>query len=176
MRFADTSLSGTYVITPDRLQDERGFFALTWCASEFEKRGLPVRAVQTNISYNARRGTLRGMHYQAAPFEQPKLVRCTMGAIYDVVVDLRPDSGTFRRWVAVELSEDNRQMLYIPAGLAHGFQTLCDESEVLYQMFEVYAADAARGVRWDDPSFAIRWPLEVTVISDRDANYPDSGL
>lgn len=176
MLFTETTLKGAFLITPERFEDERGFFALTWCRGEFEKHGLESKLAQINISFNRRRGTLRGMHYQAAPCAQPKLVRCTMGAIYDVIIDLRAGSNSFKKWIAVELTQDNRQMLFIPEGFAHGFQTLRDSTEVVYQMSEAYAPEAARGVRWNDPAFAIEWPLEVSVIADRDAGYPDSQL
>lgn len=155
--------------------DERGFFARTWCSREFEEHGLNPKLVQCSISFNVRRGTLRGMHYQAAPFAEAKLVRCTQGTIYDVVVDLRPDSPTFRQWTGARLSSENRHMMYVPEGCAHGFLTLEDETEVFYQMSEFYRAEAARGVRWNDPQFGIAWPEEVVVISERDRTYPDFG-
>jgi dTDP-4-dehydrorhamnose 3,5-epimerase len=163
-----------YLIEPQLLGDERGFFARTWCRREFEARGLNADLAQCSISFNRKAGTLRGMHYQAAPYEEPKLVRCTQGAIYDVALDLRPQSPTFKRWVGVELTAANRRMLYIPAGCAHGFQTTADDSEVFYQISEFYHPEAARGVRWDDPAFAIRWP-ETThrIVSPRDAGFPD---
>ena len=174
MIFQETKLPGAHVILPQRLEDERGFFALTWRAGDFEQRGLTSKLVQCNISFNTRKGTLRGMHYQAAPAEQCKLVRCTMGAIYDVIIDLREDSPTYREWIGVELTAENRQMLFIPEGFAHGFQALRDGSEVFYQIGgAAYAPDRERGVRWNDPAFAIQWPSEVTVISPRDAAYPD---
>jgi dTDP-4-dehydrorhamnose 3,5-epimerase len=155
------------------LQDERGFFARSFSQDEFEAHGLKTHSVQCNVSYNHKKGTLRGMHYQAAPFAEAKLVRCTMGAVYDVIVDLRPDSLTFMQWIAAELSANNRRMFYIPEGLAHGFQTLEDGSEVFYQMTEVYHPECARGVRCDDPAFGIEWPLPVSVISAKDKTYPD---
>ena len=156
MIFTETRLAGAYLIEPERIEDERGFFARTWCRDEFERHGLNPRLVQCNVSYNARRGTLRGMHYQAKPHEEAKLVRCTRGAIYDVIVDLRPDSPTYRQWVAAELTAENRRMLYIPEGFAHGFQTLADETEVFYQMSELFHPESARGVRmttrpWGSP-------------------------
>jgi len=169
--FAETKLEGAFVIEPERLGDERGFFARTWCRREFEAHGLNPRLVQCNVSFNRKKGTLRGMHYQAAPHEEAKLVRCTMGAIYDVIIDLRPDSPTFRQWTAVELTEDNRCMLYVPEGFAHGFQTLENDTEVLYQMSEFYHPESARGVRWDDPAFGIEWPIEQLTISSRDRSY-----
>jgi dTDP-4-dehydrorhamnose 3,5-epimerase len=174
MRFIELDLKGAYLIEPDRLEDERGFFARTWCRREFEACGLTSRLVQCNISFNRRRGTLRGMHYQAEPHSETKLVRCTRGAIYDVIIDLRPSSPTFKRWVSAELTADNRRMLYIPEGFAHGLQTLVDDTEVLYQMSEFYVPEAARGVRWDDPAFDIRWPpVEGRVMSEKDRTYPD---
>lgn len=175
MRFEPTALPGVVVVEPERLEDERGFFARTWCTREFERHGLNPRLVQCSISFNARRGTLRGLHYQVAPDQEAKLVRCTMGAIYDVVVDLRPDSPTFRRWVAVELSADNRRMVYVPEGCAHGFQCLQDGCEVFYQMSVFYAPASARGVRWDDPAFGVVWPIAPPIMSPRDRQYPDFG-
>ena len=151
----------------------RGFFTRSWSQREFEARGLNSRLVECNISFNKKRGTLRGLHYQAAPHEQAKLVRCTMGAIYDVIVDLRPDSATFKQWVAVELTASNRQMLYVPEGFAHGFQTLEDRTEAFYQMSEYYAPECARGVRWNDPAFSIEWPPAERTIIARDQQYPD---
>ncbi|MGH7307136.1 MAG: dTDP-4-dehydrorhamnose 3,5-epimerase [Candidatus Rokuibacteriota bacterium] len=173
MRFIATELAGAYVVEPERLEDERGFLARTFCRREFAAHGLNPDLVQCSLSYNARAGTLRGLHYQAAPHQEAKLVRCTRGAIYDVVVDLRRGSPTFRRWTAVELSADNRLMLYVPEGCAHGFQTLCEATEVLYQMSAFHQPDAARGVRWDDPAFRIDWPSAERVISKRDRHYPD---
>lgn len=173
MKFTETRLKGAFIIDPERLEDERGFFARTWCQRESEAYGLQPRWVQCNISFNKKKGTLRGMHYQVTPFAEAKLVRCTMGAIYDVIIDLRPDAPTFTQWEAVELSAENRRMLYIPEGFAHGFMTLEDNTETFYQMSEFYAPAYARGVRWDDPAFGIRWPMGVRVISERDRNYPD---
>ena len=147
MIFNETKLKGAFVIEPERLEDERGFFARTWCQREFEAHGLNPRLVQCSISFNKKKGTLRGMHYQVAPYEEARLVRCTMGAIYDVVLDLRPASSTCKQWVAVELTSENRRMLYIPGGLAHGFQTLKDNTEVFYQMSEFYQPEYVRGVR-----------------------------
>ena len=173
MKFGDVGLPGVRLVEPERMADERGFFARTWCRREFEAHGLEPNLVQCSISYNRRRGTLRGMHYQAAPSAEAKLVRCTAGAIYDVALDLRRDSPTYSQWRGVELTADNRCALYIPAGLAHGFLTLCDETEVLYQMSEFFAPEHARGVRWNDPAFGIQWPGEVIIISERDRSYPD---
>lgn len=173
MQFHETQIPGAYVIELDRIEDDRGFFARSWCRDEFAARGLNPNVVQCNVSFNKRRGTLRGMHYQAAPHEEAKLVRCTRGAIYDVILDLRPDSPAFKQWVAVELSADNRRMLFLPEGLAHGFQSLCDETEVFYQMSAYYHPDATRGVRWDDPAFGIAWPLADPLLSCRDRSYLD---
>ena len=175
MTFGETRIGGVWVIRPDRIEDERGFFARTWDHDEFAARGLSASVAQCSISFNRRRGTLRGLHYQEAPHEESKLVRCTSGAIFDVAVDLRPDSPTFRGWVGVELSADNRLALYIPEGCAHGFLTLEDAAEVHYQMTKHYVPDAGRGVRWDDPAFGIEWPGEVAVISERDRTYADFG-
>jgi dTDP-4-dehydrorhamnose 3,5-epimerase len=178
MRFIQTRLPGVWVIEPARMLDDRGWFARTFDATEFEARGLNPAVVQCSASFNARRGTLRGMHYQADPHGESKLVRCVRGAIFDVAVDVRPGSATSRRWHGVELSAENGVAFYIPAGLAHGFQTLTDDCEVLYQMGHSYVPEAARGVRWDDPAFAIDWPTSVgdRTISDKDRAYPDFDL
>jgi dTDP-4-dehydrorhamnose 3,5-epimerase len=173
MRFAETKLEGSFTIDPERREDERGFFARTWCQREAREYGLEPEWPQCNISFNRTRGTMRGMHYQAAPFEEAKLVRCTMGGIYDVIIDLRPASPTLKQWIGVELTADNRRMLYIPEGFAHGFITLRDDTEVFYQMSEFYAPGSARGVRWNDPAFGISWPIDVVVISDQDRRHPD---
>jgi dTDP-4-dehydrorhamnose 3,5-epimerase len=175
MQFVQTPLPGAWVVELDLLGDERGWFARTFDADEFEQRGLNPAVVQCNASFNARSGTLRGMHYQAEPHGESKLVRCVRGGIFDVAVDLRSDSPTYRRWHGVELSAENRLAFYIPAGLAHGFQTLTDDCEVLYQMGNPYIPEAARGVRWDDPAFAIDWPQPPAdrVISEKDRRYPD---
>ncbi len=173
MRFAETELPGAYIITPERLEDERGFFARISCAREFEENGLVPSFVQTSIAYNHKKGTLRGMHFQVAPHEEVKTVRCTMGAIFDVIVDLRPDSQTYGRWTGVVLSAENRTTLYVPEGFAHGYQTLEDGTEVFYQMSRYYAPGSARGIRWDDPTIAIRWPaVDERVISGRDRELP----
>jgi dTDP-4-dehydrorhamnose 3,5-epimerase len=171
--FTPTPLAGAFVIEPEPIEDERGFFARCFCADEFEARGMNPRVVQCSISFTARRGALRGLHYQRAPHAEAKLVRCTAGALYDVIVDLRPESPTFTRHFAAELSASNRKMMYVPEGCAHGFQTLADGTDALYQMSERYAPEAARGVRWNDDAFAIEWPLAVTVISERDRTYPN---
>ena len=173
MIFLETKLQGVFEIHLDPHGDERGFFARSWCQKEFEHQGLDPKLVQCNVSFNTRKGTLRGLHFQAAPYPEAKVVRCTMGSMYDVAVDLRPQSPTFRQWVGVVLSAANRHMLYVPEGCAHGFLTLEDETEVFYQMSEFYHPESARGVRWNDPAFQIVWPSEVDVISDRDRTYPD---
>ncbi len=173
MIFRPTKLPGVYVIEPERREDERGFFARVWCRDELAAHGLNPDLSQCSISFNRRRGTLRGMHWQAAPHAEAKLVRCTQGAIYDVALDLRPDSPTYRQWVGAELSAANRHALYIPEGCAHGFQTLTDDSEVLYLISTPYHADAARGARWDDPAFGIEWPAAAErVIAPRDRSWP----
>lgn len=173
MIFTETKLAGAYIIEPERFTDERGFFARAFDQEAFAARGLNTAIVQCNISYNRLRGTLRGMHFQAAPHAETKLIRCTAGAIYDVIVDLRPNSTTFCQWISVELSADNRRLLYVPEGFAHGLQTLADDTEVFYQMGAPYVAEAARGVRYNDPAFGIEWPLPVTAIADRDRDYED---
>ena len=173
MKFSPTALVGAYVIDIEPVADERGFFVRSWCREEFARRGLNPDLAQCSISFNKKRGTLRGMHYQAKPHEETKVVRCTRGAIYDVIVDLRPESSTFRKWIAVELRADNRRMLYIPVGLAHGFQSLTDDTEVFYQISAPYHPESARGARWNDPAFGIEWPVAERVISDKDRQYPD---
>jgi dTDP-4-dehydrorhamnose 3,5-epimerase len=172
----ETKLKGVFSIYPEKISDERGFFARVWSLHEFAQKGLINTIVESNVSFNDTRGTLRGMHYQEKPFAQAKVVRCTRGSIFDVVIDLRDGSPTFKQWIAVELSEFNHISLYIPAGLAHGFQTLEDNSEVFYQMSEVYAPDYARGVRWNDPAFSIKWPPAERKINHRDQTYPDFAL
>jgi dTDP-4-dehydrorhamnose 3,5-epimerase len=176
MRFTETKLKGAFILEPEFLEDERGFFARTWCRHEFEASGLTTIFVQGNISFNHKRGTLRGMHYQVEPHAEAKLVRCTMGAIYDVILDLRSDSATFTQWLAVELTAENRRLLFIPEGLAHGFQTLEDNTEVLYQMSEFYHPECARGVRWNDEAFGIEWPIAEIIASRRDSEYPDFAI
>lgn len=175
MIFRESKLRGVFEVYLERRNDERGFFARSWCRSEFERQGLNSVLVQCNVSFNTRRGTLRGIHYQIAPYEEAKLVRCTLGAVYDVVVDLRPDSPTFRQWIGVVLTGTDRNMIYVPEGCGHGFLTLQDETEVFYQMSELYDPESARGVRWDDPEFSIEWPIPVTSISERDQTFPDYG-
>lgn len=173
MRFTETELPGAYVIDPVRREDDRGFFARIFCTEEFEARGLDSSLIQSSISYNYKAGTLRGMHYQTEPHMEAKLVRCTLGAIYDVIIDLRPESPAFGRHIGLELTAENRRMLYVPEGFAHGFQTLVDGAEVAYHMNRAYVADSAAAVRADDPAFGIQWPIPVTVISEKDRNVPD---
>jgi dTDP-4-dehydrorhamnose 3,5-epimerase len=171
--FTETKLRGAFLIEVERHSDQRGFFARTFCQQEFEAQGLNSKVAQCNVSFNKRKGILRGMHFQAAPFAEAKLVRCTSGSIYDVIIDLRPSSPTFKQNFAVELSAKNWKMLYIPEGFAHGFQTLEDDTEVFYQMSQSYSAAHARGVRWNDPAFGIEWPAGERSIIDRDREYPD---
>lgn len=177
MIFAATPLAGAFLVDMTLASDERGVFGRSFCAEEFARHGLRAPVNQCSISFNTRRGTLRGLHFQAEPHAEEKLVRCTAGAIFDVIVDLRQGSPTRRQWFGVELSAVDRRALYIPRGVAHGFVSLADASEVLYMISEPYAPHAARGVRWNDPAFGIRWPIEPTVIAERDAAYPliDSG-
>lgn len=171
MIFTETDLKGSFVIELESLEDDRGFFARSFCREEFESHGMNPDIAQCNISYNKRKGVLRGMHYQAKPSSEAKVVRCTKGSVYDVIVDLRLNSPTLRKWFAVELSEDNRKMLYVPDEFAHGFQTLEDNSEVFYQMSEFYDPACGAGVRWDDPAIGIEWPKGNRIISDRDLEF-----
>jgi dTDP-4-dehydrorhamnose 3,5-epimerase len=173
MQFTETEIGGAFILDAEQIADERGFFARSWARDEFEAHGLNPHLAQCNLSYNHRKGTVRGMHWQAAPHAETKLVRCTQGGIYDVVVDLRADSPTYLRWIGAELTAENRRALYIPEGCGHGFQTLADATEVLYMITEYYTPAAARGMRWNDPAITVTWPLAVTVISERDAQYPD---
>ncbi len=173
MIFTETAIKGAVLLDLEPREDERGFFARTWCERECGERGLNVRVAQCNVSFNKKRGTLRGLHYQVAPYQEAKLVRCTRGAIHDVIVDLRPDSASVTCHVAVVLSAENRRMLYVPEGCAHGFQTLEENTEVLYQMSQRYSPEHARGVRWDDPAFGIEWPPADRIMSARDREYPD---
>ena len=173
MIFIETRLKGSFIIDLERLEDQRGFFARSWCEREFANNHIEEKWVQANISFNKRKGTLRGMHYQASPYEEGKLIRCSRGAIYDVIADLRQNSGTFKNWVAVTLSAENRRMIYVPKGFAHGFITLQDNCEVFYLMSEFYAPDYGRGFSYNDPAFGIKWPEKVTVISDQDKSYPE---
>jgi len=170
--FHETILKGAFIVEPERKEDERGFFARTWSTEEYSKHGLNPKISQCSVSYNSRKGTLRGMHYQVPPHEEVKLVRCTRGAIFDVVIDLRPGSSTYTRHTSVVLTEANGLLLYIPEGVAHGYQTLEDDSEVFYQISETFHPESARGVRWDDPCFDIPWPDADRIILPRDRQYP----
>ena len=172
MIIRETTLKGAFVIEVEKFEDKRGFFARAWSRKEVEANGLISRVAETNISFSKRRGTLRGMHYQVAPYEQVKLVRCTAGAIYDVIIDMRLDSPTYRKWTGVELTAENYRMLYVPEHFAHGFQTLEDTTEVTYQVSQFYSPESERGVRYDDPVFQVEWPLPVAVISEKDIAWP----
>jgi len=172
VKFTETCLPGAYIIDIEPVADDRGFFARSWCKNEFAAQGLNTSLAQCNISSNKKKGTLRGLHYQESPYEEAKLVRCTRGAIYDVIVDLRPESLASWAWIAVELSADNGRMLYIPEGFAHGFQTLTDDAEVLYHMSEFYHPEAAHGVPWNDPALGIDWPITPPSLSVRDQSHP----
>jgi dTDP-4-dehydrorhamnose 3,5-epimerase len=174
MIFEPTKIDGAWTIDLDRREDERGYFARSWCRREFEARGLTADLVQSNFSYNYRKGTIRGMHYQVAPSQEAKLVRCIRGSVWDVIVDLRPESPTYLEWVGVELSAENHRQLYIPEHCAHGYQTLADDTEVLYHVSEFYVPDAERGIRWNDPQLAIRWPEnDEPTLSPKDRAWPD---
>ena len=173
MKFTSVPLGGAHLVELEPVADERGFFARSWCAEEFRSYGLNPALAQCSLSFNKRKGTLRGMHYQAEPHAEVKLVRCTSGVIYDVILNLRPASPTYCKWFAIELTAANRRMLYISAGIAHGFQTLADDTEVFYQMSVNYHPESARGVRWNDPLFAIEWPVRDLIISERDRSFPD---
>jgi dTDP-4-dehydrorhamnose 3,5-epimerase len=177
MKFTQTKLLGVYLIEPARFEDERGFFSPSFSAKEFAALGLTSVFPEHNISYNRNRGTLRGIHYQEAPHGQDKLVRCTRGVVFDVAVDLRPGSSTFKQWIGVELSAENRRMLYLPGDCAHGLQTLVDDTEVFYMVSQVYVPENGRGYRWNDPAFAIEWPeIDVRIMNERDRQYPDFRL
>jgi len=173
VKFQPTELLGAFVITPEPHRDERGLFARIWCAREFEENGLDPRLAQCSVSFNPIKGTLRGLHYQVEPHAEAKCVRCTRGAIYDVILDLRSTTPTFEQWLSFELTADNRLALYLPEGMAHGFQTLVPDTEVMYHMSEFYHPESARGVRWDDPAFGIAWPPDQRTMSDRDRLFPD---
>lgn len=174
MIFTETQLAGAFIIDLEKLEDNRGFFARSWSVKEFGERGLESRLAECNISFNHKKDTLRGMHYQASPHGQTKIVRCTMGSVYDVIIDLRPTSPTFKHWIGVELTARNRRMLYIPKDFAHGFQTLDDETEIFYEMSEPYAPGSGRGVRWNDSAFGITWPeARAAITNQRDNTYPD---
>ena len=171
--YTETKLKGSYLIDLERAEDQRGFFARSWCRKEFEEHGLNPNMHQMNIGFSIRSGTLRGMHYQVAPAQEVKVVRCTRGVIFDVIIDLRPDSPTHKNWFGVELTSDNHRMLYVPEGFAHGYQTLADNTEMYYQTSQFYAPDLARGYRHDDPAFRIEWPLPIGCISEADLSWPE---
>lgn len=173
MIFTKTKLSGAYSIDLEKREDERGFFARGFCQHEFTDQGITFNVVQGNISMSKKKRTLRGMHFQEKPHEEDKLIRCTKGAIYDVIIDLRPNSKTFKQWIGLELSADNYRMLYLPKGFAHGFLTLVDNTEVTYLVSEFYTPSAEHGIRYNDPAFAIQWPNKIEVISEKDASFPD---
>ncbi len=173
MRFNETKFPGAFIVEIEPHKDERGFFARSFCQKEFAQHGLKTEIVQSNIAYNKTKGTLRGMHYQTPPHAEAKLVRCTKGALYDIIIDIREESATYCQWEAFELTEINNLMLYIPEGFAHGFQTLKDDTTVFYQMFGWFHPESARGIRWNDPTFKIEWPLPVSVISEKDKSYED---
>jgi dTDP-4-dehydrorhamnose 3,5-epimerase len=173
MIFSQLPLNGAFLINIEPLEDERGFFARTFCKDEFKKHGIDFSCVQCNISFNKKKGTLRGMHYQAAPHEEAKIVSCIRGAIFDVIVDIRPDSPTFKKWYGTELSAKNHAMLYVPKGFAHGFQTLTDNAEVHYMMSEYYHPECASGIRWDDQVIMIKWPLQSKTIAKKDEEFAD---
>lgn len=172
MHFTETKLKGSYLVDPTLHKDDRGGFARTWCANEFEEHGLPIRIRQCNLSFNFKKGTLRGLHYQAPPLQEAKLIRCTRGSIFDVIVDIRVNSPTFLEWLGYELTSENFKALYVPEGFAHGYQTLEDDVEVSYQVSEFYSPEASCELRWSDPRINIKWPLEPTAISDKDAHAP----
>lgn len=173
MIFTKTKLNGAYIIDIEKREDDRGFFARTFCADEFEKNGLENKFVQSNMSFNNKKGTLRGMHFQKSPFEEDKLVRCTKGSIFDVIIDLRKDSPTYKEWIGVELTEKNSRALFIPKGFAHGYLTLEDNSEINYLVTQFYTPNSDSGVRFNDPAFNINWPITPKSISDKDKNHPD---
>jgi len=173
MIFTETKLKGAFIVDLKPFKDERGFFARAWCQREFEEHGLSGDIKQVNLSYNIKKGTLRGMHYQIQPYGEAKMVRAVRGALYDVIIDLRPDSPTYLQWIGVELSADNHRLLYVPENFGHGFQTLTDDADALYQVSEFYTPGAERGIRYDDPTFKIEWPLPISVISDKDRSWAD---
>jgi len=176
MNFIETKLKGAYIIDIKKIEDERGFFARAWCQNEFKTYNLNPNMAQLNVAFSHKQGTIRGMHYQESPWQEAKLVRCTNGGIYDVIIDLRRDSPTHKQWIGVELTEENRRMLYAPEGFAHGYQTLQDDTEMYYQTTQFYAPEFARGVRFDDPVFGIVWPLSVEIISNQDRSWPDYSI
>lgn len=176
MIFTKTKISGVFIIKPERIVDKRGFFARSWDSDIFKKIGLNSKIVQSSISYNKKRGTIRGMHYQIKPYEEAKIVTCIKGKVYDVIVDLRPRSKTFKKWTSVELSAENYKTHYVPEGCAHGFQTLENDTVVFYQISKIYKSKYYKGVRWNDPTFKISWPLKLSVISEKDSSHKDFDL
>lgn len=173
MIFTETKLKGAFILELKKIEDERGFFARSWCQKEMEEHGLTAQVVQTNVSFNPKKGTLRGMHYQVAPHEESKLVRCTRGSIFDVIIDLRPGSETYKQWQGVKLTSDNYRMLFVPEGFAHGYMTLEDNTEVTYQVSQFYTPGAEQGIRWNDPAFNVDWPLTPSILSEKDKAHPD---
>lgn len=173
MLFTETKLKGAFTLELKKIEDERGFFARSYCQKEMEEHGLTAQVVQTNVSFNPKKATLRGMHYQVAPYEESKLVRCTRGAIFDVIIDLRPASPTYKQWFGAELTADNYKMMFVPEGFAHGYLTLEDDTEVTYQVSQFYAPGAEQGIRWNDSAFNIEWPVEPELISEKDKAHPD---
>jgi len=171
--FTPTKLRDAYIVEIERREDDRGFFARSWCQREFAEQRMVSALAQVNVSFSRKRGTLRGMHYQMKPYEETKLLRCTRGAIYDVIIDLRPNSTTYGQWVGVDLTADNYKMVFVPEGFAHGFETLSDNAEVTYQVSQFFTPEAERGIRYNDPAFGIQWPVKVEVISAKDASWPD---
>jgi dTDP-4-dehydrorhamnose 3,5-epimerase len=172
MIFSETKFLGVYIIEIEKYEDERGFFARTWDKNQIKEMGLDDNIIQSSMSYNRKKGTIRGMHYQIKPFEETKLVRCTKGKIFDVIIDLRKDSKTFKKWISIELSENNHRTLYIPKGFAHGFQTLEDNTEIIYDISQTYNPEYSKGIKWNDKIIGIKWPLEVTMISKKDSMNP----
>ena len=174
MIFKKTAVRDAYIVEFEKISDDRGFFARAWCKNEFEAHGLNTRLVQANVASNKKKGVIRGLHYQISPYEESKLIRCTKGAVYDVIIDLREDSPTNKQWIGVELSDENYRMLYVPEGFAHGYQTLQDNTEVTYQVSQFYTPNSERGIRWDDPTFNITWPdTEKRIITEKDQSWPD---
>jgi dTDP-4-dehydrorhamnose 3,5-epimerase len=176
MIFTELELKGAYLVEVKKIEDERGFFGRAWCANEFVEHGLNKNFVQLNTSFSKKKGTIRGMHFQADPYQEVKFIRCTRGKIWDVIIDLRPNSPTFKKWVGNELTADNYRMVYVPENFAHGFITLEDNSEVYYPVTQFYTPGAERGLRWNDPAFNIKWPVEVTVVSEKDSNHSDFSI
>ena len=176
MIFNKTNFRGVFIIEIEREEDERGFFARIWDKKEFERHNINSKIIQCSISFNKKKGTLRGMHYQVSPYEETKLVRCTRGKIFDVIIDLRRESSTFKQWFGIELSDENHKMIYVPKGFAHGFQTLKNNTEVFYQISEKYMSRYSRGIRWNDKAFKIKWPLKPTIISKKDYIYHSFNL